>query len=372
MKILHVYKDFDPPVHGGMERHIALMCRYQRQWAHVEALMCSRSLRSRDELRDGTVVHETGEWFRFQSAPFAPTFPLKLRRYAADVVVIHVPNPTAELSYLLARPSGKLIVRYHSDVVRQAAALKFYRPFLTAFLNRADVVVPTSEIYAATSPILANVRTPREVISLGIAVEEFEAPDPALIAELKAEYGETFVLFSGRHRYYKGLEYLVRAAPQIHAPVVIAGDGPETKSLRSLAQSVGADVAFPGRLGNDELVAHLHACAVFAFPSVERSEAFGISIMEAHACGKPVVATTIGTGVEFVNVHGQTGFNAPPRDPEALAAAVNDLLDDENARRRMGEFARNRIRTEFTAESVARREFDLYSSVLDGSFRART
>lgn len=365
MKILHVYKDFYPPIHGGMERYIGLLCRYQRAWAEVEALVCSRSLRSRVAIRDGTRVTEVAEWARFQSAPLSPLFPWYLRRMRADVVVVHTPNPTAELSYLLARPAGRLVVRYHSDVVRQAAAMRIYRPFLMKFLRKADMILPTSEPYLTSSPVLWEVRGRCRVAPLGILPDEFQAPDEAQVAKLRQRYGEEFVLFSGMHRYYKGLPYLVEAAPRIHARVVIAGDGPERPKVMALARERGVDVAFPGALSHDDLVAHLHGCAVFAFPSVERSEAFGMSIMEAHACGKPVVATRLGTGVEFINQHGETGLNVPPRDPAALAEAINALLRDPERRNAMGAYARRRIEREFTAEAAAKREFTLYQELME-------
>lgn len=360
MKILHVYKDFYPPVHGGMERHIGLMCRLQRQWAEVEALVCSRSWRTRVAERDGTRVTEVGEWFRFQSAPFAPLFPWHLRRHDADVVVVHVPNPTAELGWLLARPPGTLVVRYHSDVVRQARAMRFYQPFLMKFLRSAAMILPTSAPYLETSPVLAGVRERCRVAPLGIVVEEFAHPGGAAVEAVRARYGGAFVLFAGKHRYYKGLPYLVGAAKELDAPLVIAGDGPERPACMALAEQLGAQVAFPGALSHEDLVAHLHACAVFAFPSVARSEAFGVSIMEAHACGKPVVATRLGTGVEFINRDGETGVNVAPRNPAALAAAINGLLADQERRLRMGAAAKARIEREFRAEHVARREFELY------------
>ena len=371
MKILHVYKDFDPPVHGGMERHIALMCRFQRQWAQVEALVCSRTPRTRVVERDGTTVTEVGECGRLQSAPLSPTFPYHMRRMAADVVVVHVPNPTAEMGYLLARPRGTLVVRYHSDVVRQAAAMKVYAPFLMRFLGKAAMILPTSEPYVRTSATLKAYcrRFPRRegrirVVPLGILPEQFQTPDEGRVARLRAQYGGDYVLFSGRHRYYKGLEYLVRAARDIRAAVVIAGDGPERARVEALAREQGTAVAFPGELSHEDLVAHLHGCAVFVFPSVARSEAFGISILEAQACGRPVVATRLGTGVEFANLHEQTGLNVEPRNPEALARAVNALLEDPQRREQMGAFARRRVENEFRAEETARKEFSLYQEAM--------
>ena len=370
MKILHVYKDFCPPVNGGMERHIALMCRFQREWAEVEALVCSRSGRTRVVERDGTRVTEVGEWGRFQSAPVSLLFPWYLRRMRADVVVVHVPNPTAEISYLLTRPRGRLVVRYHSDVVRQASAMKIYKPVLVKFLLEADMIIPTSEQYVRTSATLQAVLERRSdrvvrVVPLGILPEEFQRPDRARVERFRALYGGRYVLFSGMHRYYKGLEYLVRAARGIRAAVVIAGDGPERGRVMALARDLGVSIAFPGSLSHEDLVAHLDGCEVFVFPSVERSEAFGLSMLEAHACGKPVVATRLGTGVEFVNLDGQTGLNVPPRDPEALAGAVNALLAEPDRARRMGEFARSRVEKDFRAERVARTEFDLYREVVE-------
>lgn len=365
MKIVHVYKDFDPPVHGGMEHHIALMCRFQGQWAEVEALTCSRCCRTRVMDRNGTRVTEVAEWGRFQSAPVSPAFPWYVKRIRADVIVVHMPNPTAEISVLLAPPRARLAVRYHSDVVRQASAMLVYGPIQNRFLRKADVIIATSQQYVDSSQTLRPFRDHCRVIPLGILPQEFASPIEEEVSALRRRYGGGYVLFTGRHRYYKGLENLVRAAKAIHAPVVIAGDGPERAHCQSLAKELDVNVFFPGQLSREELIAHLHGCEVFAFPSVERSEAFGISMLEAHACGKPVVATALGTGVEFVNLHGQTGLNVPPRDPAALADAVNTLLDNPNRRRTMGDFARNRIQTELNAEHVAQEEFAVYQQLLD-------
>jgi rhamnosyl/mannosyltransferase len=363
VRIVHVYKDFDPPVHGGMEHHMALMCRFQRQWADVSAITCSRSRQTQTIDRDGTSVTEVGEWGRFQSAPVSPAFPWRIRRIQADLVVVHVPNPTAEISWLIARPKSRLVVRYQSDIVRQASAMRFYAPVQRRFLDTADVIITTSQQYLETSTTLEPFKDRCRIIPLGILPEEFARPADDKIDALRARYGGGYVLFSGRHRYYKGLDNLVRASKRIQAPVVIAGDGPERKPCEALAEELDAPVHFAGQLTREDLIAHLHGCEVFAFPSTARSEAYGISMLEAHACGKPVVATALGTGVEFVNLHNQTGLNVPPRDPVALAEAINILLENPEQRRAMGEFARRRVETDLHAEQIARREFEVYQEI---------
>ena len=364
MRILHVYKDFFPPVRGGIEGYMALLCRHQRQWAEVEALTCSRSLRTRRIMRDGTPVTEVAEWGRPLGAPLSPGFPYWLRRLAGDVTVVHMPCPTAEVAWLLTRPKGRLVVRYHSDVVRQARAMKVYAPVLMKFLRQADIILPTSERYMAASPVLQEVRDKCRPVPLGVEAAAFAPPSNEQIEALRTRYGGRFVLFAGRHRYYKGLPYLVEAAQWIDAPVVIAGDGPERERCRALAEKLGVRAAFPGELSHGDLTAHLHACEVFVFPSIARSEAFGLSIVEAHLCGKPVVATRLGTGVEYANLDGETGLNVPPEDAAELAHAVNRLLHDDALRRKFGETARERAAREFSAETAARREFEEYQKVL--------
>ncbi len=300
---------------------------------------------------------------RFLQTPLSPALPWHLYRSDADVIVLHLPNPTAEIGWLLARSRAALVVRYHSDVVRQASAMKVYGPIQHRLLQKAALILPTSTPYLETSPVLARHKERCRVVPLGIETEAFAAAAPEDVAELHARYGSPFVLFSGKHRYYKGLSVLVDAATSIGAPVVIAGDGPERAALMAQAQAKGVTIHFPGPLSHEELVAHLHGAAVFAFPSVARSEAFGISIMEAHACGCPVVATRLGTGVEFINEDGKTGFNVPPGDGQALADAINTLLDDEGLRQRMGDYARQRVKTDFHIAKIAEQEWQCYREV---------
>jgi glycosyltransferase involved in cell wall biosynthesis len=366
MRIVHVYKDFYPPVSGGMERHMALMCRHQRQWADVEALTCSRSFKSRVIERDGTRVIEVGEWGRFQSAPVSPGFPSRMGATTADLMVVHVPFPTAELGFLYAQPRTKLIVRYQSDVVRQAAAMRLYGPFLQRFLRRADAILVASEQYLETSETLQPHRDKCRVVPLGVEPGDYPEPPSGETERLRKQYGGEFVFFCGRHRYYKGLDVLVRASASLDVPVVIAGDGPQRQKCEVFALKRDLPVRFVGSLPDEALVAHLRACGLFAFPSVARSEAYGIAMLEAHLCGKAVVATKLGTGVEFVNEHGKTGLNVKPNDPDALAAAINELMRAPQRRSEMGAYARSRVLESFTAEKIARAEFEIYEEFVRG------
>ncbi len=142
----------------------------------------------------------------------------------------------------------------------------------------------------------------------------------------------------GRHVYYKGLDILIRAMRGVEAELWIGGRGPLTESLRQTARDAGVSdrVRFLGFIPDAELVAYYDACDVFCLPSTERAEQFGLVQLEAMQCGKPVVATRLGTGVEYVTQDDVTGLLVEPGNESALAQALNRLLADRDLRLRLG------------------------------------
>ena len=137
----------------------------------------------------------------------------------------------------------------------------------------------------------------------------------APIAPLLRANAATDVLFAGRLTYYKGVEYLLEAAPLIPGRIAIAGDGPWRERLMAQArrQRLGDRVAFLGAVSEPRLIELMRASGVFVFPSTERSESFGLAI-KAMASGLPVVSTTL-PGVSWLNQHGRTGLTVPPAMP---------------------------------------------------------
>ncbi|HSE03289.1 MAG TPA: glycosyltransferase, partial [Methylomirabilota bacterium] len=123
-------------------------------------------------------------------------------------------------------------------------------------------------------------------------------------------------------------------------------------------------ITFLGEVSERERRLLLHACDLFVLPSTDRSEAFGIAQLEAMACGKPVVSSDLPTGVRLVNQDGVTGRLIPPGDADALAGALNELLEDDGLRAALGKAARLRVEQEFTAERMIARTLALYDEAL--------
>jgi rhamnosyl/mannosyltransferase len=353
-----------------MESVLRDLCQFQAKFGEVIALVGNdRPGVVEEEIAGVTVVRSPLIAAPF-SVPIGTGWIRYLRRFPADVVVHHEPNPVALLSVLAVRPRSALVIWFHSDIVRQRIFYSVYRPFLRAAMRRAAAIVVASPNLVRFTPALHDFAGKCCVIPFGIHADRFilTPAREARATAIRAACGLPMVLFVGRFAYYKGLEYLVKAMRNVRARLVLVGDGPLAGGIRQLAATIETPgtMEFTGELSEDDLLACLHACDVLALPSVERSEAFGVVQLEAMACGKPVVSCSIPSGVPWVNQHGRTGLLVPPKDPDGLANAINRLLGDPELRKRFGEAGRDRVQQEFTVERMGRAFWDVLVAAREG------
>ncbi len=369
-KVVLANKYYYPHI-GGIEKHVhdiaTALAKYDN--LEVRALVFGSEGETRVKILDGVEVIEVGRTASFLRCPFGFGFPIWLRRLKADILHFHHPFPSGEISCLLARPNAKVVVTWHSDIVRQKRALWIYNPLLVRFLRRADWIIATSPDYIEGSQLLQKFRHKCSVIPLSVDLKKF-ALTPKIKAKAdsirKAEENK-IILFVGRLVYYKGLEYLIKAMKNIDAKLIIIGEGPLEPQLRALVRDGGLlekRVRILKHVDEEELISYYHACELFVLPSVERSEAFGIVQLEAMACAKPVVSSDLPTGVKFVNQDRKTGLIVPPSDSEALARAINHLLQNPEIGREYGQFAKARVMREFSEEVIVKRIIQLYENLL--------
>ncbi len=368
LRILQVYKDYYP-VLGGMENHIRMLSEaLVRRGNQVTVLVTDPTARTHIEELNGVHIVKAGRLATISSTPISLSLFAWVRRLHADIAHLHFPYPIGELAYMFAGRSRKMLLSYHSDIVRQKYLLQVYKPFLYQLLARADRITVSSPNYVRSSPYLRTVSSKCVVIPHGTDLHRFEGTQAVMsrARETRQRYDAPLILFVGLLRYYKGLSFLIEAMAQVDAKLLVVGQGPMGKEWRALSRRLGLTerVVFLGRVGEEELVALYHACDVFVLPAIHRSESWGAVQVEAMACGKPVVCTELGTGTSFVNQHGLTGLVVPPRDAEALATAVRKLLQEDEVRRQMGERARERALGEFSLATMVDRVTDLYAQIL--------
>ena len=374
MRVLQ-FGRFYPPSRGGIECAIYNIREgLAARGVHCDVLCCNKGIASlREEAHNGT-IYRAGFFGHLFSMPLSPGLFVRLWKIAAnyDVIALHHPDPAATLALFLlrARARAKIIVHWHSDVVRQKTALRLFLPLQRWLLRRAGAVVVTSPAYAR-SRHLAAFRDKVSVAPIGI---ERRAPhsDAARVAAFRSRYANARLVFAlGRLVYYKGFEYLVEAAARLDESfkVLIGGDGAYRRRLRKLIARRGLTnkVFLLGTLDADEVGVCYQACDVFCLPSVLPSEAFGIVQLEAMRAGKPVVATRLpGSGVAWVNFDRISGFNVAPRDPAALARALDVLAHNPELARRLGERGRRRFEDLFTRERMCARLHRIYRAAPGG------
>jgi rhamnosyl/mannosyltransferase len=366
MKVLQVGKFYHPHP-GGMETVLRDLCLAIQDQVELRVLVANTSPTTIRETIEGVDVTRAASWGLVASTSICPGFPALMKSFDADIVHLHEPNPLAVLSCLGARPRGKLIISFHSEVVRQRLLRKVYQPFSNQLLQQAKCIVVSSPAPIEHWPTLAPFREKCVVVPFGIDVRPFQAVEQHAGAarEIRRRFGEPLLLFVGRLVYYKGVEFLLEAMRDVPARLLIIGDGPLRAKLAQAVQQNGlkGKVVLLGERPLEQLPAYYHACDLFILPSIHKSEAFGIVQLEAMACGKPVISTDLPSGVPWVNQDGQTGLVVPPKDVGALIRAINLLLTNPSLRVQLGHGGQQRVAREFTRERMGARLLALYEQV---------
>ena len=372
MRVLHIYKDYAPVV-GGIENHIRLLAEAQQATGiDAQVLVTNTTPRTEQTVIGGVPVSKAGRWLNISSAPVSPAFyPLLYRlEHGIDIAHAHLPYPPGELGHLLLGRSRRLVLTYHSDIVRQKVLGALYAPFLWATLRKADLIAVSSPAYARSSRFLAAFPEKHRVIPFGVNLADFAAT-PAVrqaAADLRQRFApdRPLLLFVGKLRHYKGLNVLIAALAHTDAHLLVIGSGPLGADWQRQAEQTGVTnrVTFWGERPDADKIAALHAADLFVLPSTNRAEAFGIVLIEALAAGVPLISTELGTGTSFVNQHEVTGLVTPPHDPAALAAAINRITRDDALRRRLATAALARARSEFDQALMMTRVQALYDEAL--------
>ena len=374
IKVLHFGRFYNDKF-GGLERHVSILLESIKEDVRVDNFVANEGFSNKVIRKEGYNIYKAACLGVLNSLPICPFMPLWLRSLNAemeyDIIHLHFPDPMSHLAaYSLPRKT-KVVISWHSDIIRQQHTLKLYRPFLNHIIKRADAIIAATPKHFSSSTQLDKAYSSKfHVIPYGIDFSPFQNPDAIAAAlPIRQKYGNKKIIFSvGRHVYYKGYEYLIRAMKKVEDGILLlGGSGPLTSRLQEIAyeEGVGDKVVFIGRISDNELPFYYHASDIFCLPSIEPSEAFGIVQVEAMACKKPVICCELNNGVTYVNKSGITGLVVPPKDPDSLARAINELLGDDEKRTRMGIAGYHHATTEFSISQMREKIIKLYKHILD-------
>jgi len=388
IKVLHIGKYY-PPFMGGIENFMQLLMKQQalpgqtKNNCIVKALVHNHQMSStlQKETIDNIEIIRVPSYGRLLFAPVSPLFPYYLHKtlksFQPDILHIHMPNTS--VFWLLFSSLAKNIpwvIHWHSDVVITkhdkllSLAYSLYKPFEKRMLKKAKAIIATSPDYLKTSLALKEWQTKSHIIPLALNNSEQSATISNNIKTADNLWGDssTRLLSIGRLTYYKGHQDLIKAMVNIpDAKLIIVGHGEQQKQLENLIKQLNLNeqVTLAGRLDNDTLNNLLQDCDIFCLSSIERTEAFGLVLLEAMSYSKPIVITRVkGSGMNWVTQNNQTALFAEKQNPEDLAEKINSLISNKELAKKLGNNGYKRLTKHFNIKTIEQQTEQVYQFCL--------
>ncbi|MDU7692952.1 MAG: glycosyltransferase [Helicobacter sp.] len=283
-----------------------------------------------------------------------------------DVIHLHMPDPMATLALFIActfisnKKRPKIILHWHSDIIKQKFLLKLFLPLQHWALKNADAIIATSQNYINTSPQLAHFRHKCCVIPIGID----DIANPQTSPTPKTRNSRNRILSVGRLGENKGFKYLIDAMKLlIDYELEIIGSGEEYAALDAQikANNLQNRVFLSGAKNRDEIAKCYKNANYFVLASLQ--ESYGIVLVEALCFGLPIICTNLAlSGSSFINQHKMTGLLVDPKNSTQIANAIIEISQNydfyaKNARARFGEL--------FTKDKMIDKTIALYQDLLN-------
>ncbi len=360
MKIAIVSPVF-PPYRGGIGTAAYTEARELARRGHeVTVFVPRRPEEKKEEKENNFRLFRLRPFFRYGNAAFLPQLWWKLKSF--DAVHLHYPFfGGAEV----VKGKFKLIITYHHDVVGSGWLGKLFRwhtkNWMPKILGRADKIIVSSLDYAKNSNVKDILEKNSEKfveIPFGVDAEKFSPAEPRaeLIKKFNLTAGRTILFVGGldRAHYFKGLEVLIKAKAMVPAAkILVVGDGDLRAHYEKMAEELNLkdQIIFAGVVGGEDLPNYYNLADVVVLPSLDGSEAFGIVLIEAASCAKPIIASNL-PGVRSVIEYGVSGFTFSPGNAKELAEKINYFLDNPEAAKDFGRHGREIVLEKYDLKKV--------------------
>lgn len=365
-RILQIGKFY--PIRGGVEKVMYdLMLGLSKRQIQCDMLCASTENYTGGDiqLNDHARVIVVPTQIKLASTMLAPAMISKLRkiRHRYNLIHIHHPDPMACLALFMSGYKGKVVLHWHSDIVKQKKLLMLYKPLQDWLINRADIIVGTTPTYVNESPFLQKVQ--HKVTYSPIGVEPLR-PNASLSNTIRNRYAGKKIIFAlGRLVEYKGYQYLIEAMTLLddHYHLIIGGKGPLKDDLLELISKLDLTnrVELINYIPDAEVPSYYDVCDVFCLSSTQKTEAFAIVQIEAMSLGKPIISTHIeGSGVSWVNADQISGYVVEKENPAALASAIHTVIEKHPEYERLSIGSKHRYDTLFTLQCMIEKTLFIY------------
>jgi glycosyltransferase involved in cell wall biosynthesis len=324
-------------------------------------------------------IHRLPALLQMGNAPFLPGLS-RLRGF--DLIHLHAPFPFGGEQILLQSLIGhqRYVVTYHQDLILRGlmGPPAQVHNFLIGkrILAHADALMVTSLDYGRASrvgPLFK--RHSHKIVEMPNGVDPVRF-NPALDGDgVRREIGlkanDRVVLFVGaldRPHYFKGVDILLQSLthiPDDDVKLVVVGEGDLRQHYMLMAKELGLDdrVIFRGQVSDEALPGHYAMSDILVLPSVTMGEAFGVVLLEAMACAKPVIASNL-PGVRSVVSHGENGFLAESGNIVDLAEKIQTLLDNSPLRQEMGKCGRRTVEAKYSWDAIIPKLLKVYADAV--------
>jgi phosphatidylinositol alpha-mannosyltransferase len=361
---------YDYSFPGGVVQHISHLAYHYQQWGHQVKILAPC-------LKEGTTyfeekVHPIGRPIPIRYGgtvarlPLSPWLPAQIKQVIKkekfDVIHLHEPFlPMLCLSTLLQSESVNVgtFHAYYAGAKTYSLLKSLFRKYLTKLHGKIVVSEPLYNFLNDYAP------SDYHIIPNGINIERFTQEGP-----IRKEYkdGKVNIVFVGRLETRKGLDYLIEACGLLNKKfsnfrLIVVGPGTRLKKgYKKKVREAGLEnVDFVGFASGEELPQYYRTADIFCAPAIW-GESFGIVLLEAMACGKPVVASNI-EGYASVMHHNEEGLLVAPKDSRGMAEALLTLADNRDLREKMGQ--QGRINAEkYSWPKVAERVLNFYKECM--------
>jgi len=371
MKILYVSSYY--PTIGGAEKYLHELCSIFSE-KHEVFILCPnikgnttkepyKVIRAATLLRSPKIVKKFFPLEYVQNYSFIIPAIIKgkkvIKKEGVDVIHVQFGLAFGIIGYFLKKITKKpLILTLHGAGILGLTGFKrFFKPVIKKVLNNSNRIIAVSDEVKKEARKLTNNKI--DLIYNGIFIKKFYNGGD-----------KNFVLGVGILTKRKGFDYLIKAASDKrlrNIKFIIIGDGPEKENLNKLASELKLkNVNLVGPKPHEKVRQMMSQCSLFVLPS--NLEAFGLVLIEAMACSKPVIGTKVG-GIKEIIIDGKNGFLVNSKSPTELTKSVEKILSNKSLKNKMGKMSRKIVEKKFDWEIAAKKIEQIYFEIKKGSKR---